>query len=125
MAVVAPAAPPAERPGTGLLLAGWILGLLAFFGYLAWLFVYMIWPMMYAGGIWLWVLFLPELAWLTVFSLIWTILCLVGTILTFMAWSKAKRGESPGALGIVGGVLLLLTSVIAGILAIIGASQAK
>ena len=113
MAVVAPtpiAMPRAEREGTGLLLAGWILGLIGTligFGLSIFLFL-LLWFYAFVGPV----------------------LGLIGTILTYMAWSKAKEGEDPEALGIVGGILLLISmagfiGLIAGILAIIGGAQAR
>ncbi len=57
-------------------------------------------------------------------------LSIVGIILTVVAWLKARKGEDPGWLGIVGGVLMLISiagllAFIGGILAIIGGAKAK
>jgi len=130
MAVVA--APPtvvprAERRGTGLLLAGWILGLIGFLislGVLAWAFLMLAAMAVPVGELFI---ALGAIAWV---ALLGPVLGLIGTILTYMAWSKAKEGEDPGALGIVGGVLLLIgmpgfIGLVGGILAIIGGVQAK
>ena len=113
MAVVAPTPvvmPRGEREGTGLLLAGWILGLIGTligFG-LSFILFFIFWFYAFIGPV----------------------LGLIGTILTYMAWSKAKEGEDPEALGIVGGVLMLISmagiiGLIGGILAIIGGAQAR
>jgi len=49
---------------------------------------------------------------------------LVGLVLTFSAWDKAKKGESASSEGVAGGILMLLSvNVIAGILAIIGGAM--
>lgn len=124
---MAMAAPPRAQPqlkrSAGLLLAGWVLGLIGFIISLAYIFFALAVVGTVSGGtefflqvfgIWLWLV------------LVGPVLGLVGTILVFMAWSRAKRGEEPGALGIVGGVLLLIGApgiigLVGGILAIIGA----
>ena len=128
---MAVAAPPRAQPqlkrSAGLLLAGWVLGLIGFIISLAYIFFALAVVGTIVGtvpggtefflqvfGIWLWLV------------LVGPVLGLVGTILVFMAWSRAKRGEEPGALGIVGGVLLLIGApgiigLVGGILAIIGA----
>ena len=108
--VVGPMMPRGEREGTGLLLAGWILGLIGTligFG-LSFILFFIFWFYAFIGPV----------------------LGLIGTILTYMAWSKAKEGEDPEALGIIGGVLLLISmagliGLIGGILAIIGGAQAR
>ena len=113
MAVVAPtpmAVPRAEREGTGLLLAGWILGLIGTligFGLSIILSIF-----------------------LSFYAFIGPVLGLIGTILTYIAWSRAKEGEDPEALGIIGGILLLISmagfiGLVGGILAIIGGAQAR
>lgn len=132
MAVVAPPPTTVERPGTGLLLAGWILGLIGVLislGIIAWLIMLV---MSYVGWLALDALLaslytLGPIAWI---GLIGFILGIVGTILVYVAWSRAKKGEPAGALGIVGGALLLigfpgLIGLIGGILAIIGGAQAR
>lgn len=132
MAVVAPPPTTVERPGTGLLLAGWILGLIGVLislGIIAWLIMLVI---AYVGWFALDVLLtlfyvLGPIAWI---GLIGFILGIIGTILVYAAWSRAKRGEPAGALGITGGVLLLIScsggiGFIGGILAIIGGAQAR
>ena len=127
MAVVAPAPPPRiERPGTGLLLAGFILGLLGVLGALG-VLAWLLWVLM-AAGVPIELLFYALFLWgfLGWFAVAGFILGLIGTIMVYMAWVRAKRGEPAGGLGIVGGILLLISgNIIAGILAIIGGAQAK
>ena len=130
MAIVA--APPtvmprAERRGADLLLAGWILGLIGFLislGLLAWAFLMLAAMAVPVGEL---SIVLGAIAWV---ALLGPVLGLIGTILTYMAWSRAKVGEDPGALGIVGGVLLLIgmpgiIGLVGGILAIIGGIEAR
>ncbi len=108
-------------------MAGWVLGLIGFLislGVLAWAFLMLAAMAVPVGELFI---ALGAIAWV---ALLGPVLGLIGTILTYMAWSKAKEGEDPGALGIVGGVLLLIgmpgfIGLVGGILAIIGGVQAK
>jgi len=89
-----------EKPGAGVLLAAWIVGL---------------------------IFFIPlSLLYLIIPLIGWGLLAigLVSLVLTFSAWDKAKKGESASSEGVVGGILMLLSvNVIAGILAIIGGAM--
>ena len=104
-------------PGTGLLLAGWILG------FLFWLFEVIVAVFVSAmlGSI------LPMAGMISASVLaVPIVLGLIGWLLTLIAWRKAKAGTPPGGLGWVGAIFLLIfTGLIPGIIAIIGMAKAK
>ncbi|RLI11851.1 hypothetical protein DRO33_03420 [Candidatus Bathyarchaeota archaeon] len=99
MAVVVPQE-RTGKPGAGLLMAAWIVGLIFF---IPLCLIYIVIPLIGWGLL---------------------AIGLVGLVMTYRAWEKAKMGEPASSEGVVGGVLMLISiNVIAGILAIVGGAM--